>query len=378
MTSASGYGEELELFRTTVRGFFEKEVEPRVKHFEQHGTDRAFWKAAGSAGLLGVFVPEEYGGPGADPLAIMVVSEELGRSPAGATIGSSLNADMSTHFMVNFGNETQKRTWLPGVVSGDVVQATALTEPESGSDAAAIRTTAMRSGDHYVINGSKCFISNGYKADLLYVIAKTDPAAGSRGTSVILVPSGTPGLTRRLQTTMGFCGGDTAELFFDDVRVPVANLLGKQGEGLRMFQPVISLDRMQICARSLGGAESAFAMTLEHTRNRKLFGKRLVDFQNTQFKLAEMETELLAGRCFLNDTIGRFRAGTLNDLDTSKLKLWMTEMEGRVLDTCLQMWGGSGWMHDNPISRMFTAARVQRIYAGASELQKSLIARRHL
>jgi acyl-CoA dehydrogenase len=378
MSTDSAYGEELEQFRVTVRNFFQKEVEPRVREFEQHGTDRVFWKAAGNAGLLGVFVPEEYGGPGADPLAIMVVSEELGRSPAGATIGSSLNADMTTHFMVNYGNEVQKRAWLPGVVSGEVVQATALTEPESGSDAAAIRTTANRDGDHYVINGSKCFISNGYKADLLYVIAKTDPTAGSRGTSVILVPANTPGLTRRLQATMGFCGGDTAELFFDDVRVPVANLLGKEGAGLKMFQPVISLDRMQICARSLGSAESAFEMTLAYVQTRKLFGKRLIDFQNTQFKLAEIETELVAGRCFLNDTIGRYRAGTLTDFDTSKLKLWMTEMEGRALDTCLQLWGGSGWMHDNPISRMFTAARVQRIYAGASELQKSLIARRYL
>jgi acyl-CoA dehydrogenase len=378
MSTDSAYGEELEQFRVTVRNFFQKEVEPRVREFEQHGTDRAFWKAAGNAGLLGVFVPEEYGGPGADPLAIMVVSEELGRSPAGATIGSSLNADMTTHFMVNYGNEVQKRAWLPGVVSGEVVQATALTEPESGSDAAAIRTTANRDGNHYVINGSKCFISNGYKADLLYVIAKTDPTAGGRGTSVILVPAGTAGLTRRLQATMGFCGGDTAELFFDDVRVPVANLLGKEGAGLKMFQPVISLDRMQICARSLGSAESAFEMTLAYVQTRKLFGKRLIDFQNTQFTLAQMETELVAGRCFLNDTIGRYRAGTLTDFDTSKLKLWMTEMEGRALDACVQLWGGSGWMHDNPISRMFTAARVQRIYAGASELQKSLIARRYL
>jgi alkylation response protein AidB-like acyl-CoA dehydrogenase len=205
------------------------------------------------------------------------------------------------------------------VVSGDVVQATGLTESESGSDAAALRTTAVREGDHYRINGSKCFISNGYKADLLYVIAKTNPAAGSRGTSVILVPAGTAGLTRRLQKTMGFCGGDTAELFFDDVKVPLANLLGKEGEGLKMFQPVISLDRMQICARSLGSAESAFEMTLEYVKNRKLFKQRLVDFQNTQFKLAEMETELVAGRCFLNSTITRFRAGQLTDFDTSKL-----------------------------------------------------------
>ncbi len=374
----SAYGEELDLFQRTVRSFFQKELEPRVKEFEQHGVDRRFWLAAGRAGIIGVFVPPEYGGPGADPLAIMVVSEELGRSPAGATVGSCLNADMTTHFMVHHGTAQQKRRWLPGVVTGEVIQATALTEPDSGSDAGAIRTTAIRQGDQYVLNGSKCFISNGSKADLIYVIAKTDPGAGSRGTSVILVPAGTPGLTRRLQTTMGFCGGDTSELFFDNVRVPVSHLLGREGAGLKMFLPVISLDRMQICARSQGSAESAFEMTLEHARNRKLFGQRLIDFQNTQFKLAEMETEITAGRALLNATIEKFRAGTCSDHDTSILKAWMPEMEGRVLDGCLQLWGGNGFMHDQPISRMYTAARVQRIYAGATELQKSLIARRYL
>jgi acyl-CoA dehydrogenase len=374
----SAYGDELEAFRATVRTFFRKELEPRVKEFEVHGTDRAFWKAAGGAGLLGVFVPEQYGGPDADPLAIMIVSEELGRCPAGATVGSCLNADMTTHFMVNYGNEAQKRQWLPGVVTGDVIQATALTEPDSGSDAAAIRTSAVRDGDHYVINGSKCFISNGSKADLLYVIVKTDPAAGSRGTSVILVPANTPGLTRRLQPTMGFKGGDTSELFFENVRVPLGNLLGREGEGLKMFQPVISLDRMQICARSLGSAESAFEMTLAYVRQRKLFGRRLIDFQNTQFKMAEMETDIAVGRAFMGDIIRKYRDGSCTDTDTSMLKLWMPEMEGRVLDGCLQFWGGNGFMDEMPISRMFTAARVQRIYAGATELQKSLVARRYL
>ncbi len=374
----AAYGEELELFRRTVRSFFQRELETRVKYFEKNGTDRPFWRAAGGAGLLGVFVPPEYGGPGADPLAIMVVSEELGRSPAGATVGSCLNADMSTLFMVNFGSESQKREWLPGVVTGEVIQATALTEPDSGSDAASIRTSAIRDGNHYVINGSKCFISNGSKADLLYVIVKTQPEARGRGTSLLLVPGDTPGLTRINQPTMGFRGGDTSDLHFDNVRVPVANLLGKEGEGLKMFQPVISLDRMQICARSQGSAESAFEMTLEHVRNRKIFGQRLIEFQNTQFKLAEMETEIALGRSFLNEIIRKYRAGTCTENDTAMLKSWLPEMEGRVLDGCLQFWGGSGFMDEMPISRMFTAARVQRIYAGATELQKAMLGRRYL
>ena len=185
----SAYGAELEMFRDTVRAFFKAELEPRLATFERDGTDRDFWKAAGAAGLLGVFVPEEYGGPDADPLAILIVAEELGRSPAGATVGSCLNSDMATRFLVDHGTDAQKRRWLPGVVTGDIVQARALTESESGSDAASSRSTAVRDGDGYVINGSKSYISNGSTADLLYVVAKTDPAAGGRGTSMFLVPS---------------------------------------------------------------------------------------------------------------------------------------------------------------------------------------------
>jgi len=365
------------MFRDTVREFFKAELEPRISAFERDGTDRGFWRAAGAAGLLGVFVPEEYGGPGADPLAILIVSEELGRSPAGATVGSCLNSDMATRFLVDYGTDAQKRRWLPGVVSGDVIQAMALTESVSGSDAASIRTTAITNGDHYVINGSKTFISNGSSADLLYVVVKTDPEAGARGTSMFLVPGDTAGVTRRRQHAMMFRGGDTSEIFFDDVRVPADALLGRAGAGLSMFQPVIALDRMQICARSQGAAEAAFEMTLEYVRNRKLFGRRLVDFQNTQFKLAEMETDIAAGRAFLDSIIHRFRAGTCTDADTSMLKIWIPEMEGRVLDNCLQFWGGSGLMDEAPISRMYTAARVQRIYAGATELQKTLLGRRY-
>ena len=373
----SAYGEELEMFRRTVRSFFQNDVEPRL-HELQHGTDRKFWQDAGKAGLLGVAVPEEYGGPGASPLAICVVSEELGRSPAGATLGSCLNADMTTMFMVNYGNEEQKRKWLPGVIAGDIIQCTALTEADSGSDAASIRTTAVRDGDHYVINGSKTYISNGVKSHLMYVLAKTDPAKRGAGISMILVPSDTPGVSARLMPTMGFPGGDTAEIFFDNVRVPVENLIGQEGQGLMMFQPIISLDRLQICARSQGAAEAAFEMTLEYCRNRKIFGQRLIDFQNTQFKLADVETEIALGRALLNEAVRKYHDGTITDRDSTILKIYLPEMEFRVIDTCLQFWGGMGWMDETPISRMFTAARVQRIYAGATELQKSMLARRYV
>jgi len=373
----SVYGDELELFRQTARSFLQREVEPRLRELEG-GTDEAFWRGAGRAGLLGVAVPEEYGGPGADPLAIVVVSEELGRSPAGATLGSCLNADMCTMFLLRYGDEEQKRTWLPRIVTGEVIQCMALSEAGSGSDAASIRTAAARDGGDYVINGSKTYISNGYKAHLMYVLAKTNPEERGRGISVILVPGDAPGVTRRLLPTLGFPGGDTSEIFFSDVRVPARNLLGTEGQGLKMFQPIISLDRLQICARSQGAAEAAFALTLDYVRQRRIFGQRLVDFQNTQFKLADVETDVALGRALLDDAVRRYRAGELTDRATSILKIFLPEMEFRVLDTCLQFWGGAGFMQESTIARMFAAARVQRIYAGATELQKALLGRQYL
>ncbi len=308
----------------------------------------------------------------------MVVSEELGRNPVGATIGSSLNADMTTHFMVAMAAKLQKRQWLPGVVTGDVIQATALTEPESGSDAAAIRTTAIRDGDHYVINGNKCFISNGSERRPAVCHREDRPGSPGGGISMFLVPGDTPGVTRRKTRDDGISGRRHVRRFsFENARFRRQSA-GPEGDGLKMFQPCISLDRMQICARSLGAAESAFEMTLEYVKQRRIFGQRLIDFQNTQFKLAEIETEIRPQPRFHGGTGPQVSRRHLTDIDTSMLKIWMPEMEFRVLDTCLQFWGGSGWMDAKPISRMFTAARVQRIYAGATELQKSLVARRYL
>ncbi|WP_114951624.1 acyl-CoA dehydrogenase family protein [Sphingosinicella terrae] len=374
----SPYGEELEMYRETVRAFFRREVEPRVREFEEHGSDRAIWRKAGEYGILGATIPEEYGGAGAHRMAIMVAAEELGYAPSGATMGSFIGTDICTNFLVDHGTEEQKKAWFPGILTGDVIQAMALTEPESGSDATSIRTTAVRDGDDYVINGSKCFISNGSKADLIYAIVKTDPAAKGRGMSVILVPGDTPGVTRRRMITQGYKGGDTGEIFFDNVRVPVSNLLGEENKAMAMFIPTIGLDRMQIVARSVGAAQAAFELTVEHCRNRKIFGQRLVDFQNTQFMLAQMETEISVGRAYLDNLIRKMWAGTLTDADSSMAKIWLCELEFRTLDSCVQLWGGNGWMDENPISRMFTAARVQRIFAGATELMKSLLGRRYL
>lgn len=377
-TEESPYGEEMELYRATVRKYFEREVEPRVREFEQNGTDRAIWRKAGEYGILGATIPEEYGGPGASRFSIMVAAEELGYSPAGATAGSFIGTDICTNFLVDYGSEAQKQKYFPRILTGECIQGMAMTEPESGSDATSIRTTARRDGDDYVINGSKIYTSNGYKADVVYVMCKTAPELKGRGISAIIVEKGTPGFTQRRMITQGYKGGDTGELFFDDVRVPVSNLVGAENGAMGMFLPNMALDRLQIVARSIGAVQRAFEMTLDHCRTRQLFGQRLIDFQNTQFALAQMETEIRVGRAFYNALLRKVVKNTITEAESSMAKIWLTELEFRTLDNCLQLWGGQAWMDEHPISRMFTAARVQRIFAGATELMKQSIGRRYV
>jgi len=376
-TEDSPYGEEMDMFRATVRAYFEREVEPRYREFEESGTDRAIWNKAGEYGILGATIPEAYGGPGANRFSIMVAAEELGYSPAGATAGSFIGTDICTNFLVDYGTEEQKQKYFPRIMTGDCVQAMGMTEAESGSDAFAARTTAVRDGDEWVINGSKIYISNGAKADIVYVLCKTAPELKAKGMSMIIVEKGRPGFTQHRMITQGYKGGDTGELFFDDVRVPVSNLVGPENGAAAMFVPNMALDRLQIVARSIGASQRAFEMTLEHCQNRKLFGQRLVDFQNTQFVLAQMETEIRVGRAFYNSLLRKVSNNTITDAESSMAKIWLTELEFRTLDNCVQLWGGQAWMDDHPISRMFTAARVQRIFAGATELMKDVLGRRY-
>ena len=379
MTS-SMYGETLETYRDALRAFYRKEVEPRVKEFEaQGGVGYDIWRTAGEAGFLGVCVPEEYGGAGDDGLAIVVGAEELGYSSAGATIGAFLGTDICTLFLVKQGTEAQKRRWFPSILTGETIQCMGMTEPQTGSDAFSAHTTAVRDGGDYVINGSKCFISNGSKANLIYVIARTDPGLrGATGLSMILVPSSTAGVTQRRMKTMGYVAGDTGEIFLENVRVPVENLVGEEGGAARMFHSIMALDRLQICARAYGAAQTAFQMTLDYVRKRRIFGQRVVDFQNTQFKLAEAEVDIDVARAYLQDLIGKYRERAFTDRDGSRCKIWFADMEGRVVDSCLQLWGGYGWMDDMPISRMYAAARLQRIHVGPNELHKSLMGLRYL
>jgi acyl-CoA dehydrogenase len=252
-----------------------------------------------------------------------------------------------------------------------------LTEPGAGSDAGAIRTVARREGDTYVINGTKHFISNGSTADLIYVIAKTDDGARTAGMSTFIVPATAPGLTRRKQATLGYRGGDTSELFLENVVVPASNLLGEEGKAFGMFDTSITLDRFHIAMRGWAAAQTAFQITLEHARERQMFGKRLIDFQNAQFKLAQIETELAVTRAFIDRCIGDYIADNYDPKHGAMLKIWVPEMESRSMDTCMQLWGGAGWMVDHPIAQMYTAARLQRIWAGATELHLSVLGRRY-
>ena len=373
----SPYGEDLELFRVTVRSFFERELVPRLPTFEAQGLDRPFWLAAGRAGILGTQVPEAYGGAGAGPLPAMVLSEELGRSPMAGATGSSLNSDVLTGMLVEDGSAEQHGRWFPGILCGEFTQALAVTEPQAGSDVSLLRTTALRRGGEYVVNGSKCFITNGAKADLIYTVARVTPQADSRFLTLLAIPGDAPGVTRRRTRTAGFRACDTGEIFFDDVRVPVSNRIGEEGNALRIFRSLMTHDRLQIAARSLAAAQTGFEMTVDYVRQRPIFGGRLVDMQNTQFVLAGLETELAVGRAYLEKLVGKIAAGTLEAVDGAMAKIWLPELEARVIDACVQLWGGAGMMDESPIARLHGASRVQRIYAGATELMKAQIARRY-
>ena len=374
----SVYGEDLEMFRDSVRAFYRKEVEPNVAQFEADGVSRELWRKAGEAGLLGVCVPEEYGGAGDEGLAIVIGSEELGYSPAGPTVGAFLGTDICTLFLANNGTEEQKQRWFPTILTGETIQCMGMTEPGSGSDAFKLRTTAVRDGDEFVINGSKHYISNGYKANLLYIIARTDPEKkGAAGLSVIMVEGGMPGLEQRRMDTLGYTGGDTGEMFFNDVRVPVSNRVGQEGDAMKMFHSIMALDRLQVCSRALMEAKLAFQVTLDYVRQREIFGQRVVDFQNTQFKLAEAEVQLDVGRAYLDSLIAKYRENKFTDRDGSICKIWFSDMVSKVVSELLQLWGGAGWMNTSPIAKLFTAARLHPIHVGPNEMHKSLMGRNY-
>ena len=373
------YEADHEAFREVVREFVEREVIPNQERWDTDRLiDRSTWLAAGKQGILATAAPEEYGGGGLDDFRYrFVVVEELAKVGAGSLLSSfSLQDDIILPYILDLATAEQKGRWLPGLCSGEVIGAIAMTEPGAGSDLQGIRTTAVRDGDDWVINGAKTFITSGIQSDLVIVVARTDPSAGSRGMSLLVVERDTPGFTRgRKLDKVGLFAQDTAELFFDNVRVPAANLLGTEGGGFGHLMERLPKERISIAIQGLACARSAFDWTVRYTKERQAFGQPLAAFQNTQFELAEMVTELDVLQAYIDAQVLALNAGELSVVDAAKGKLWATEVQGRVIDRCLQLFGGYGYMMEYPIARAYVDARIQRIYGGTSEIMKTIIAR---
>ncbi len=367
---------EHELFRETVRRFLQAEVVPHLEHWESKGGfGHGFFEAAGAAGLLCPTVPEALGGPGADLLYSAVLLEEAAPySNFGLSL--TMHSEIVTNYLLHFAGEHLQRRWLPRMVTGEVIGALAMTEPGAGSDVKAVRTTAVREGDVYVLNGSKTFISNATVCDLVIVVAKTDPAAGAKGVSLLAVDTTLPGVRKgQPLKKMGLKSQDTGELFFENVRVPADSLLGEENQGFVYLMRELPWERLQIAISAVAAAEAAYRWTLDYVRERQAFGQAVVDFQHTRFVLAELKTEIQIGRTFVDHCLALLLRGTLDAQAASMAKYWTTDLQGKVVDACVQLHGGYGFMAEYPIARAYVDARAQRIYGGTNEIMKELIAR---
>jgi acyl-CoA dehydrogenase len=369
--------QELELFRDTVARFVVDEMVPQDTAWrEQHNVGPEIWRRAGELGLLCADVPAEYGGMGGTFQHEAIVHEELARcgiSGFGAGVHS-----ICAHYLLNHGLEEQKRRWLPKLAAGELIGAIAMTEPGTGTDLQAIRTRAVRDGDHYVVNGSKLFITNGLLAGLIALVVKTDPAERARGISILMVETRDLRGYRvgRVLDKMGLRSQDTAELFFEDVRIPASHLLGGiEARGFAQMMSDLPYERMIVAATAVAAMEGAVSATTQYVHGRKVFGQSLAQFQNTRFKLAEVATITRIARVFVEDCIAKVAAGTLDGATASMAKWWCTDMQQRVIDECVQLHGGYGYMNEYLVCRMFADARVQRIYGGTNEIMKELVAR---
>ena len=368
---------EHEAFRETVRKFYEKEVVPNIEKYEQQQhVDRDLWHKAGAMGLLCATMPEAYGGSGVDRLYSMILIEEQAYAMDSST-GFSLHSDIVANYLNNFGNEAQKKHWLPKMASGETVTAIAMTEPGTGSDLQAVRTTAVLEGDDYVINGSKIFITNGYLCDMVIVVCKTGSSdKGSANLSLLIVEADRAGFSKgKPLNKIGMKGQDTCELFFDNVRVPKENLLGIEGMGFMMLMKELAWERMLVAIICQAGAEAAFAHTVQYTKDRKAFGKSVASFQNTRFKLAELRTEIDFCRAYLDRCMELQLEDNLAIDAAAAAKYKISEMFSKVVDECLQLHGGYGYMLEYPIARAYIDNRANRIYAGTNEIMKELISR---
>ncbi|KAF0961291.1 acyl-CoA dehydrogenase family protein [Rhodococcus sp. T7] len=368
-----------EAYRETVREFLAREIEPKYEQWEADRLiDRAAWLAAGKSGIVGLAVPEEFGGSGVTDFRFRyVVAEEIART-ATTSFGSGLSVhdDIVIPYIVNLGTDEQKQRWLPGMAAGKLIGAIAMTEPGAGSDLQGVKTTAVRDGDEWVINGQKTFITNGIHSDLVIVVARTDPNAGSKGFSLFVVERGMPGFSRgRKLHKVGLAGQDTAELVFEDVRVPTANLLGTEGRGFVHLMENLPLERISIAVNAITAAKAAYQWTRDYVFERKAFGKPIGDLQNTRFALAEMLTEIEVTESHVDRCVLASNAGELTAVDASKGKWWASELQKRVVDRCVQLHGGYGYMMEYPIGRAYVDSRIQTIYGGTTEIMKEIIGR---
>ena len=365
---------EHDLFRATARRFLEEHAKPHHARWEDQGyVDRSAWLKAGEQGLLLPAVSSKYGGGGANEAMSAVLIEEIARANASG-LGFGLHSDIVATYIESYGSEAQKRKYLPPMARGEIIGAIAITEPGAGSDLQGLRTNATRDGDHWIVSGSKTFITNGYHADIVIVVARTDPSGGAMGFSLILVEAGAPGFRKgRLLKKMGLHARDTCELFFDEARAPAQNLLGEEGEGLIYLTEKLPWERLQIAIAAHASAQAAIDHTLRYVQERKAFGQPLGEFQNTRYRLAECQTEVEIGRVFADRCLDLQIAGELDSESASIAKLWLSEMQGRVLDACVQLHGGYGFMSECAVAQAYADARVQRIYGGTNEIMKELI-----
>ncbi len=370
--------EDLRIFADGVAKFLEREVEPNAERYiAQHAVDRDLWNKAGAAGLLCASMPEDYGGPGGSFAHEAVIIDALGRRGIDGW-GIVLHNAIVAPYILHYGSEEQKKTWLPRLASGELVGAIAMTEPGAGSDLQSVKTTARRDGNHYVINGSKTFITNGGTANFIVVVTKTDPGKGAKGISLVCVETdAADGFRRgRVLDKIGQKANDTAELFFDDVRVPTSNLIGaEEGLGFGQLMQQLPQERLIIALQALSVMERALEVTTDYVKQRRAFGKAVIEFQNTQFKLAECKTEATVAKVFCQYCVEQHLRGKLDATLASMAKLWLSEMQCKIVDECLQLHGGYGYMNEYPIARMYADSRVQRIYGGTNEIMKVLIAR---
>jgi Acyl-CoA dehydrogenases len=366
-------------FRSSFRAFVQAEIVPNHEKWEAAGrVDKSMFLAAGAQGFLGMAVPEEYGGLGVDDFRYnVIISEELQRANViGSGMCITLHNDIVLPYLLSATNEEQRARWLPGFVTGEIMGAISMTEPGAGSDLASVRTTAIRDGDHYVVNGSKTFVTNGLNCDLVIVAAKTDPEERHRGLSLIVVEDATPGFSRgRHLRKIGLKSQDTAELFFDEARVPAENLLGEPGTGFATLMANLAQERMALSVSAITGARAVLDWTIDYCREREAFGQRLSSFQNTKFELAEMLTATEVAQVYVDHLVRRHLAGDLDAEDAAKAKWWTTDLQQDVVNRCLQLHGGYGFMEEYPVARAFLDARVQTIYAGTNEIMKEIIGR---